>query len=472
MKNCIIYLTSVLFSISCAVSFAQGHNITIDINNYSDSTLILGYYFNKKMLVKDTTYVGPKGNYTFKGKDKLEEGLYIVYLEDRTYFDLLIGEDQQFKLNTSKEDLLHNMSIVGCDESADFLNYQKYLVNKQHEATPIQEQLKTATDAAAKEKLQQQISELSASVKTKYEQMVHKHKGSFLDIFLTATQEIEVPQMQAPQGISNPDSAIQRMRYDYYKAHYFDNLKMDDPRILRTPLFTAKLDNYFSNVLLQIPDTIIKESHRVIAMANGNYEMEKYLIQHLFNRANESKIMGMDAVLVSLGEAYYLSGRADWVDDEFLKNLQERVDKIRPNILGSTAADFKMQSYTDEFYRLSEIRADITILVFWEPDCGHCEKEIPKLYEEVWQKYGNQDIKIVAVYTQWEKEPWVEFINEHQLVEWIHLYDPYNRSNFRNNYDIYSTPVIYILDKDKKILAKRIGSEQIPGFLDHHFNLK
>ncbi len=466
-----IFLTlAALFCLNTV--FSQGYKISVNIKNYSDSTLILGYYFNNKMMVKDTTYISPKGTYTFNGDEKLDEGIYLVYLEDRTYFDVLIGADQEFKINTSKDDLLNNMAIEGCSESADFLDYQKYLVSKQKEAGPIQEQLKNATDAATKEKLQKQFAGLSADVKTKYETLTQKHPGSFLTIFLKATQEIEVPKMEAPAGSTNPDSVAQRMRYDYYKAHYFDNLQMDDPRILRTPLFTNKLDNYFSNVLLQIPDTIIKESHRVIGMANGNYEMEKYLIQHLFNRANESKIMGMDAVLVALGETYYLSGRVDWVDEKFLKDLQERVTKIKPNILGNTAPDFKMQSYTDEFYRLSEIRADITILVFWEPECGHCEKEIPKLYNEVWKKYSNQDIKIVAVYTQWEKDPWVHFINDHELFDWIHLYDPYNKSNFRNNYDIYSTPVIYILDKDKKILAKRIGSEQIPGFLDHHFKLK
>ncbi len=450
---------------------AQSHKIDIDIKNINDSSLILGYYFNKKIFVKDTTYINAKGTYSFEGDEALDEGLYVVYLEDKSYFDLLITKDQSFSVTTSKEDMLQKMRITGSDESAAFLDYQQYLVSKQQEAIKIQEQLKTETDADKKQALQSKFSALTSDVKGKYNDLITKHPNSLLAIFLKATQEVNVPQMTAPEGSSNPDSAVQRMRYDYYKAHYFDNFKMDDPRLLRSPFFTKKLDTYFSNVLLQIPDTIIKESHRVIAMANGNYEMEKYLIQHLFNMANESKIMGMDAVMVNLGETYYLSGHADWVNEEFIKSLNERVTKLKPNLLGNTAPDFKMQSYNEEFFRLSEINAELTILVFWEPECGHCGKEIPKLNEDVWKKYADQSIQIVAVYTQWEKEPWVEFIHEHELGEWIHLYDPYNRSNFRNNYDIYSTPVIYILDKDKKILAKRIGVDQISGFLDHHFKL-
>ena len=467
----ITILTISFITFFFATSLGQHHSIKIQIEGVKDSTLILGYYFNKKMLVKDTTYITPNGEYVFSSEEKLPEGLYIVYLQDQSYFDLLIGADQEFKVTTSKTDLLQKMTIDGSDETADFLEYQKYLINKQKEAGAIQEKIKNTTDENAKKTLIKQIQGLSSDVKNKYSSIVNKHPNSFLSLFLNATQEVEVPTMTAPAGSVNPDSVVQRMRYDYYKAHYFDKLKMDDPRLLRTPFFTNKLDNYFEKVLLQSPDTIIKESHRVINMANANYEMEKYLIQHLFNRANESKIMGMDAVMVSLGEAYYLSGRADWADEEFLKNLKERIEKIRPNIIGKTAADFKMQSYTDEFYKLSEIDSEITILVFWEPECGHCEKEIPLLNKEVWKKYNNQSIKIVAVYTQWEKDPWIEFIHNNELSDWIHLYDPYNRSNFRNNYDIYSTPVIYILDKDKKILAKRIGADQIPGFLDHHFKL-
>ena len=114
----------------------------------------------------------------------------------------------------------------------------------------------------------------------------------------------------------------------------------------------------------------------------------------------------------------------------------------------------------------------ITLLIFWDPDCGHCKKELPKIKEEVYDLYAEHGVKVVTVYTQVEEEKWKKFLEEKDLTEWINLYDPYNQSNFRNNYDIYSTPVLYVLDKDKKILAKRIGVEQLPDFLDHYFELK
>ena len=222
---------------------------------------------------------------------------------------------------------------------------------------------------------------------------------------------------------------------------------------------------------MPIPDSVVKEAVRVIEMAKGSKDMEKYLIQYTFNMANESKQMGMDAAMVALGEKYYLSGRADWVDQTFKDKLQDRITKLKPNLIGNKAPDLKMQSLNNQSFRLSEVYAPLTVLVFWEPDCGHCKKEIPALKELVWDKYQDVGVKIFAVFTQNETKDWSDFITEHQLEEWINVYDPYHQSNFRNLYDIYSTPAIYILDENKKIIAKRIGADQVPGFIDHYLKM-
>ena len=84
-------------------------------------------------------------------------------------------------------------------------------------------------------------------------------------------------------------------------------------------------------------------------------------------------------------------------------------------------------------------------------------------------KYWIYDIEVFAVYTQAKKEEWNEYIEENNL-EWLNVYDPYYTSNFRELYDIYTTPIIYLLDKDKTIVAKRLQVEDIDRFLS--LNLK
>ena len=75
-------------------------------------------------------------------------------------------------------------------------------------------------------------------------------------------------------------------------------------------------------------------------------------------------------------------------------------------------------------------------------------------------------MEVYAVDIEVDVPKWKKFIREKQL-NWINVNDANHQSNFRQLYDIYSTPVIYILDDKKVIKAKRIGADQIDDFLNH-----
>jgi len=456
-----------LLVITPAITFSQGYSIRTTIHGIRDTSLILGYYFNKQMFVKDTIQVDENGTGTFAGEEPLDGGIYIVYLPDKSYFDLLISDDQDFSLETTAGDLVKSQKISGSSESGNFLQYQRFLNVKQEEAKTVQEKLKDLEkDSPEYNKVIEELRAIKKEVDDKMELTIEQNSGTFLANFLRSTKDVEVPDFDLPENSANKDSVFQVKRYNYYVTHYFDNIDLNDDRLLRTPVFTSRLERYFTKLLVQHPDTLYRKANYVIGKSE-NDKVRRYLIQYLFNMANESKVMGMDAMVVNLAERYYLSGEAEWADSTFLSKLQERVSKLKPNLIGKKAPDLKLQSIDGQIFKLSEVRAPITILVFWEPSCGHCKTEIPKLKTLVWDKYQKDGIKIFAVYTQVEQTEWKEFIEKHDLYEWMNVYDPYQRSNFRNLYDIYSTPTIFVLDKDKMIIGKRIGAEQLPGFIDY-----
>ncbi|MBP6426310.1 MAG: DUF5106 domain-containing protein, partial [Bacteroidia bacterium] len=63
-------------------------------------------------------------------------------------------------------------------------------------------------------------------------------------------------------------------------------------------------------------------------------------------------------------------------------------------------------------------------------------------------------------------ELWKKFIRDNKL-KWINVSDLYNNTNFRNYYDIYSTPVIYLLDEKKNIIAKRLDTDKVRDFIEN-----
>jgi thiol-disulfide isomerase/thioredoxin len=117
------------------------------------------------------------------------------------------------------------------------------------------------------------------------------------------------------------------------------------------------------------------------------------------------------------------------------------------------------------FVNLYSVKSKYVVLVFWDVDCGHCQTEIPKLHEELKNFRDSVDFKVYAVYTKEDLDKWKKFIIEKKLTGFIHVFDPVHLNNIKEKYDIFSTPVIYILDKDKKIKAKKLSAEQVRFFL-------
>jgi hypothetical protein len=92
------------------------------------------------------------------------------------------------------------------------------------------------------------------------------------------------------------------------------------------------------------------------------------------------------------------------------------------------------------------------------------------LYEE-YQKLKSKDVKVVAICTETERKKWTEFIIKHKL-DWYNVADIELHNTFRSIYDITSTPVVYCLDRNKKILAKRLPVEKLSEFIEHQIKIE
>ena len=455
----------------------QGHDIKIKMKDLADSTILLGHYLNKSMYPDDTIKLDDNGNGAFKGKTMLPGGMYIVYLPSTKFFQILLDKDQQFSIEADTSDFANTVKIKGSEDNAIFYDFQKYMIALSEEASAVQQKLKTLKNDAEKEEYRNKLKKLGEERIEHIKKIIQEHPGLFVSTFLKATLDIEVPD---PPLLANgkKDSLWQ---YYYYRNHYFDNFNYTDPRLLRTPLIEDKVMDYISKVIPQIPDSIILYCDTLLDKSEADSNIFRFMLITLFNHFVKSNIMGMDAVYVNLGEKYYLT-RSWWSDKKYLEDLKDRIEKTKPLLIGKTAPDIELMLVpTDHFIaaendtalkrfphagtkiELHDIEAKYLVLVFWEADCGHCKVAIPKLHEIYENSLKNKDIKILAISTLFGEEgkiKWIDFVNKHKLYDWMNAWNPYSYE-YKLKYDILTTPQIFILDKDKKIVAKRIGPEQI-----------
>jgi peroxiredoxin len=465
MKRLKFLFLSILFFIS-AFSNAQSYKIQFEWEGMGDSTIYLAHYFNTNIYINDTIVLNNNGQGIFEGDSLLDEGLYAFYQSGNNYFDVLIGDDQTFSVYNSYPGSVENIKIDGAEQSKNFLRYQKKIKESSAKKQQLVNEAQNTDDQAKKENAREQIQALDQGIKEYIQEETAKYPNTMYSVFLNAVNNPEPPKPDIPESHPKYDSIAWFQQYFYKRDHYLDGIDFTDERILNTPILHSRLKNYFNSVLIQNPDSLKPQVIKVLRESEPNKKMYQYITQFLLNNYTQSKIMGMDALFVTIADEVYLKGKAYWADSTTIQKIAEEAYLTRPNLIGNEAPELVMENTDGEYVSLHGLPSQITILVFYEYDCGHCKKEIPALYKDVYLKYLDENIEVYAVNMNNDKEKWLQFIEDKEIEGWHNVWDPQHHTKFRYKYNVKMTPMIYLLDKDKKIIAKKIDKDTLIRFID------
>jgi thiol-disulfide isomerase/thioredoxin len=445
----------------------SGYEIDITIHGLQDSTIFLAYHLGDKQYVKDTLRLDNSGHAKASGQEILPEGIYMIVIPGRKYFEILISKNQHFGLSCSYTDYFNTLKFTGSTENSAFLEYQKKWAVMQKRSADISGRIqKNKSNSDSLKILTSAQKVLENNMIAYLKSVISANNGNLLATVVKGILPVDVPQFSIPAVVSNPDSMKWILNYYYNKNHYFDNIDLTDERLIRTPILYGKLNAFFTTVIIQAPDSINKEIDRIMKKCSGNPKVYQFVAVYLFNHFRESEIMGHDAVVVKLADDIYLSGKATWVSKEFKDDLRKQIDRIRPHLIGKKAQNMIMDSYKGIFVSLYDIDKEFIILYFWEPDCGHCKEATPKL-KAYYDQAKNDNIEVFAVCTTSDKAKWTKYIEDNKLT-WINGWDPQRATRFDFYYNVQSTPMVYILDRNKKIIAKKLAVENIASFIDNY----
>ncbi len=436
----------------------DAYNISVKLTESKDTSILLVSYYGNTNMKVDTGYLH-KGSYTFAGNEPLKGGIYLVVFQNKQYFEIIIDEDQHFSLETDPKDPINKMEIMGSEDNSNFYAYLDDINVYGRKSSKLNaEYKKVEGDKARQDEIKKQQQDINSKVKETKLKFIDDHKNSLFSKVLLASQEPEIPTELPLKEDGTPDSTF---IYRYYKEHFFDNFDFADERLLRTPIYASKIERYFKKVIVQRPDTLIKETIAIIEKAKPNKETYKYCIWYFTYQVETSKIMGMDEVFVELGKKYYLTGEAYWVSEGTLGRMTKRINTLDRLIIGKQAPNLIMQDTNMQLQSLYDIDADFTIIIFWDPDCGHCKHEINGLIAWYNQSADMYNVKVYSVCSDTSVVKWTKKINEYKIHDWINVDGPRSLTeNYHDLYDIISTPTIYLLDDKKRILAKRLSWKQ------------
>ena len=450
----------------------QGRAIQISLKPYpKDTKIYLGTNYGNSKVFADSCILNEKSEGVFKSKDKLTPGIYfLVSPKMSILFDFLVDDLQQFKISADTSDL-KNVLITGSKENEMFKNYSQVVNDLFVELNQIEQNFKTANTEKDSAIFKEAYLVKDKEIKQKRRAYIAENPGSMMSFLLNTMEVPEAPSIPIVNG-----KADSLYPYRYVKDHYWDNIVFNDNRLLRTPFFENKLDDYFKNYISREPDSIISEVQYMLTVAKTGKEIYPFLLFKFTNKYISPEFMGQDKVFLHIYQNFFAKGDTTLLSEASKKSLRERAYSLMANQLGLPAPILVLNDLNEKRFALHNMKATYTFIAFWDPTCSHCKVEIPKLdsiYKASWIKH---DIKVIAVNTNAkEMTLWKEFIKDNKLDQWINAYQTDEDLNkeitegkpttIRQLYDVFKTPTFYLLDKDKKIVAKNLSIEQFNDFI-------
>lgn len=453
--------------------FAQdGYEIKVTFKPFKNKYIYLGHYYGKQLPIVDSVMLNDKSEAVFKGRKKLGGGIYLIGYPDKTgFFEILLDKQQRFSIIADTANLLHTLEFQNSLDNILFNDYQKFMQVKGKEIDNAIKQ-RGRTDGEERVKWSLMIEVNNDAIKQYRADVLQKNPNSMLSFLLTAMREPEVPPAEKLFG-GKYDSVY---AYWFYKDHFWDGVNFFDERLARTPFFESKLDKYFEQVVYQHPDSIKREIDWMMSYASINEEMQKFLLLKFINRYLNQKYMWEDAVFVHLFEKYLSQKTYPWMTDKGRKTITDRAYSLMANIFGNPASDIDLPDSSGKHIALYSIEAPYVVVFIWDPTCSHCKEVAPKLdslYQSKWKAMGLK-IYAMAKETDGNKKDWLKFIKDHNVNDWIHVY--YSKADDKTRidagipsysqlYDVLTFPTLYLLDKEKRIIAKKLTYQQIDEVL-------
>lgn len=451
------------------------YSIKFKINGLKtgETVFMADHHIGGKYL-RDTAVVDKKGVAEFTGNKLLQRGMYLFVLPEKAdFFEFLIDDDQDFTIKTDtsfyEHDYYKNMKVEGSDENTWFVGYQNQKTDIITKIIEIDAEIKKdSTD----ENLAIWTPRRNALLEEKMNAdslFVAQHPSSMLSRFLLALMPVDVPEPPKDEnGLIDSN-----WRYRYFKQHYWENVDFNEDALVRMPVnvLKTKMDFYFDNVIIPDADSCIEACNTILYQAKNSIENEKYIIWYLTNRFESSKIMGLDRVFVHMALSQYCQGRTWWVDSTTTAKMCESAYRRSYSLIGAQAADLQLKNQDSVWINTNSIKAPYTILMFWDPTCGHCKEIMPKI-AKLYEENKDKGWKVITLAAGNKKKEWFEYLAAHpEISEFTNLIRgevlDQRYADALQAYYVISSPTIFLLDENKKIVANRIDAEKIVEFIAH-----
>lgn len=464
----VIILMSLLFAYEMEAQNVQstgnGFNIEVTYRGQEGKKMYLGQYWRGSTYGRDSVMISNTGKAIFSHKEKLPEGQYFIYISPDFRTDLLIGNEQnKIQINIDNKDFLKS-SVSGSNDTKLLWDHLNKIAENDNIREMMDDQLSDpSTTPQKKASLEREIAKEDEIAQAYTDELIKENKNNWFGAFLKGMTPVNLP-----YAYPKNDNEFNENK-NYARAHYFDNINLTDPRLWRTNYMTSYIDTYMRQWVDPTPDSLAVAASRLVAKTKGNEACFKEMLSYLINMSTTSDKMGDENIWAKLCEEYIFDKKLKWIDSTQMSGLQYMYDHIKNNRIGMRARNLKLTTLDGKTIETNDISAEYLMIYFYGHDCHYCLEETPRIYNDIYTKYKDKGLQVIAIDIKGsDKKEWEKFVKDNKMTGWINAADPNNKSLYWMNYDTSYIPSVFVLDKNKKIIAKKIDSKGLVQVFDYY----
>jgi thiol-disulfide isomerase/thioredoxin len=456
----LLVLSAIVF---CQTIFAQTPTratLSFQIEGLKNGKITLGHYYGGQAYRIDSVVVAnPNEAFTFKRED-LKPGLYFLSSGGTRLFDFVVASARDSFTVRGSAAQLNALTAEHSDENTAYFAFEKERKVLEEKITAKEQLLDmvgraTKGDREAMQPVQKELEALYKSGDSLAIAFTKTYPSTLYAQMLLSVRPPEVPKNLKPTLREKPNPAYTR----WQRNHYFDHTDFTDERLLYNNFWHSFFDGFFAQHVVPKPDSLIRAMDEVIAKMPRNGAFYRFAVMRLVQFFEQNEAPGADRVFVHLADKYLQKDNTPWLDIATLERLAYKADAHRSNLTGSLAVNIELPDETGKTHTLYEVTAPVTMLVFYSPLCDHCKEMMPKIYQ-IHLDYSAKGLQTLALNTDKQHVYWKKFVAQ-QGWQWLDLASPNGIETLEKQFSAVNLPVIYLLDKDKRIVAKRVQPDKL-----------
>jgi peroxiredoxin len=447
-------LLVITFLFLAILSNAQSYQLDVSIKNLDTKEVYLADFYGDKNHIIDTATPDTTGRFIFQLKESLHPGMYRVFLSKEKFFDILYNFEN-ITIHSNADFFYDSLQIVESKENQlyyDFLKAKNLYQRKFDLLAPLVSHYPPDDD-------------LYSNIISKFIENQTNYINFVVELIENNKKTWAAKIVKQRQPLYYPPEFDDYERMNFMREHFFDQVDFTDVDLIRTNVYTTLAIEYiglYSNPNFnqpQLEDEFIKAVDKIMYETMDNDLIYEFIVEYLVGGFEKYHF---EKVLDYIAENY---SPEQCENEERKSDLQTRLAKYAELSVGKKAPEIDIPNKDGESIKLSRINADYTLVIFWASWCPHCNDMLPKVHNIYINSVSPEKLQVLSISLDKEKEEWIGALEKFNYT-WLNASDLNGwDSQAAIDYNIYATPTMFLLDKNKKIVAKPITYNELESAL-------